>query len=390
MINQYAISNPSVIGKTSQSPTGNTFNDNTIQSSYTTTLFFDYFISKSFLLHIDPEINAGTGVGNALGIAGYVNGEVVRVGFSPNILSVSRAYVQYSDKMFNIKLGKFTFTDMFCNSVYSHDPRIGLMNWAMWTGGAWDYCGNTKGYTYGFVSELHHKKSTLKFGVGLEPMTSNGLLAPYQPLDLSISFKNGLGYNLEYDRVALGGKLRYGLTFFLNHEQGAAYSNVVHTHATDDSIIYNVSQSLYSVREFGFKYGGVLRIDCALSDKIGLFSLSSWNDGKREIWAFAEIDRSLCLGAHVQLSDKVQVNAGYSLNGLSPDHADYLRKGGYTFMLGDGSLNYGLESNFELQYIYRVNNKIFLTPDYQFIVNPGYNKDNKPVHVFGLRTHIEF
>jgi high affinity Mn2+ porin len=34
--------------------------------------------------------------------------------------------------------------------------------------------------------------------------------------------------------------------------------------------------------------------------------------------------------------------------------------------------------------------KLQLSPNYQLLVNPGYNQDRGPVHVFGLRTHIEF
>jgi high affinity Mn2+ porin len=34
--------------------------------------------------------------------------------------------------------------------------------------------------------------------------------------------------------------------------------------------------------------------------------------------------------------------------------------------------------------------KFFLSPDYQFIINPAYNKDRGPVNVFGIRAHVEF
>ncbi|HEX4373332.1 MAG TPA: carbohydrate porin, partial [Puia sp.] len=34
--------------------------------------------------------------------------------------------------------------------------------------------------------------------------------------------------------------------------------------------------------------------------------------------------------------------------------------------------------------------KFWLTFDYQFVNNPGYNKDRGPVHVFSLRGHVEF
>jgi high affinity Mn2+ porin len=83
--------------------------------------------------------------------------------------------------------------------------------------------------------------------------------------------------------------------------------------------------------------------------------------------------------------------AGLALvvNGLSSDHRDYLAAGGYGFMIGDGRLRYGLEQIAELYYKSLVIDHIWLTGDYQFVVNPAYNRDRGPVHVFGIRFHAE-
>lgn len=63
----------------------------------------------------------------------------------------------------------------------------------------------------------------------------------------------------------------------------------------------------------------------------------------------------------------------------------------YGFIIGDGKLNYAPEMVAELYYkINAYQNKFFLIPDYQFIVNPAYNQDRGPVHVFALRAHVEF
>ncbi len=78
-------------------------------------------------------------------------------------------------------------------------------------------------------------------------------------------------------------------------------------------------------------------------------------------------------------------------NGISKDHRDYLAHGGYGFIIGDGKLNYAPEMIAELYYKVNAYQKIlFLSPDYQFVLNPAYNKDRGPVHVFSLRAHIEF
>ena len=42
---------------------------------------------------------------------------------------------------------------------------------------------------------------------------------------------------------------------------------------------------------------------------------------------------------------------------------------------------------------YKINayqKKIWLSPDYQFILHPAYNADRGPVNVLGIRAHMEF
>ena len=78
-------------------------------------------------------------------------------------------------------------------------------------------------------------------------------------------------------------------------------------------------------------------------------------------------------------------------NGLSPNHRDYLAAGGYGFLIGDGKLNYSPEMIAELYYkVNAYQKKIWLSPDYQFILHPAYNADRGPVNVFGVRAHVEF
>ena len=79
-------------------------------------------------------------------------------------------------------------------------------------------------------------------------------------------------------------------------------------------------------------------------------------------------------------------------NGISPEHQAYLAAGGYGFIIGDGALNYGLEKIVEVYYsidLHRYHAAI--SPDYQFMVNPGYNRDRSgPVYVVAVRLHVEF
>ena len=77
-------------------------------------------------------------------------------------------------------------------------------------------------------------------------------------------------------------------------------------------------------------------------------------------------------------------------NGISQAHRNYLAAGGYGFIIGDGKLNYGTEMLAEFYYKVNVSKNIAISPGYQFIVNPAYNKDRGPVNVFSIRLHVEF
>ena len=78
--------------------------------------------------------------------------------------------------------------------------------------------------------------------------------------------------------------------------------------------------------------------------------------------------------------------------GLSTDHGDHLAAGGSGFLLGDGPLNYGRERLFEayyrLQFALR-SVRLQLSPDFQYVRNPGYNTDRGPVRFWALRLHLE-
>jgi high affinity Mn2+ porin len=68
-----------------------------------------------------------------------------------------------------------------------------------------------------------------------------------------------------------------------------------------------------------------------------------------------------------------------------------LSTGGYGFLLGDGALDFGPEIILECYTrIPFFRPEITLSPDYQFIINPAYNQARGPVHVLGLRGHVEF
>ena len=59
-------------------------------------------------------------------------------------------------------------------------------------------------------------------------------------------------------------------------------------------------------------------------------------------------------------------------------------------LLGDGKLNYGSEKIFEVYYLIQLGRYVQLSPDFQYIENPGFNQDRGPVTVYSLRLRISY
>jgi len=373
--------------------------------SVTSTLFVGARLWKNAEIFFNPELSGGAGISQTKGIAGFTNGETYRVGAAAPVISASRIFLRQTIDLDNVMtnvdggqnlskghlaasrlvftLGKFSIPDIFDANTYSHDPRNQFMNWAIMSAGAWDYPANTRGYTYGFVAELIKPTWSLKAAATVVPEVANG---PYMDLDIAHAHSG----TLELDKMYTAGK-RQGIVRLIGYYTEAHMGNYVLA-TTDTQYHLDITQT----RKYGrTKAGFVINAEQQVTDNIGVFGRLSWSDGKNEAWAFTEIDQSLNIGARLQgaMWKRPSDHLGVALlvNGLSKEHKDYLAAGGYGFIIGDGHLNYGMEQIIELYYSARLWENFWLSPDYQFVMNPAYNKDRGPVvHVLGIRGHIEF
>jgi len=75
---------------------------------------------------------------------------------------------------------------------------------------------------------------------------------------------------------------------------------------------------------------------------------------------------------------------------ISSIHAQYLAMGGVDGFIGDGHLRQAAEGVVEGYYSVNLLKAIWLTADYQFLWNPGYNADRGSTNIFGGRVHAEF
>ncbi len=386
-------------GKNSLLPTTQT------ETSLTTTFFAAARLWKGAEVYFNPELSGGAGLSSTLGVAGFPNGETFRVGGVQNKIYIARMYFKQnfewgtekdtieddvnqlaglkSKRYFSVAVGKFGMADFFDNNNFSHDPRSQFMNWALMGNGAWDYPANTRGYVLGLTAELGQPNWSVRFAFTMVTTQANQSV-----WDAKIGKANTqtVEYEKRYEIGGQKGTLR--LLGFLNNGKFGNYDLAI----AQSPKAPNVD----STQAYGrHKYGFGINMDQYLTKNFGVFARASWNDGYNETWFFTEIDRSITFGGELKGANwsrpDDEIGLAFIADGISPSHREYLADGGYGFIIGDGELNYGTEMIAEIYYkadVYK--KKFFLSPDYQFIINPAYNKDRGPVNVFGIRAHVEF
>jgi high affinity Mn2+ porin len=284
-----------------------------------------------------------------------------------------------------VTVGKFSLTDVFDDNRYSHDARTQFLNWALWSGAAWDYAADTRGYDWGILTEVRLPSWILNFAAVMVPSSANG---PYFDHDIGRAYSLNLEVVKPYTLSGLGGRIH--AIVFLNHADMGNYRSAI-----DQARLTGSAPDIDRTHRYCSKYGFVVSAEQALGNTAGLFGRFSLNDGRTETWAFTEIDRSFHAGitTHGDAWGRRDDNAGiaYVVNALSRDHRDYLAQGGYGFLIGDSALNYALEQITEAYYSAKLFPSFSLTFDDQVVLNPAYNRDRRPVvNVISLRGHVEF
>jgi hypothetical protein len=381
--------------------------------SLTSTLFLGTPLWKNASLFLNPEISGGQGMSGAKGIAGFPNGETFRIGSTAPVLYVARFYFRQHFPIGNSKfilleddvnqvkekvpeeritlhIGKFSLADYFDKNSISHDPRNQFLNWSLMSNGAWDYPADTRGYTKGIAVEYIKLNWALRMSAAMVPLRANGL-----QLDDQISKAHSETIELERKWVfhKMPGMIRL-LAFHTNSQAPTYQSTITQVKNRDSSDVAVYSGQKTRGIYGGIKFGYALNMEQSISSNVASFFRASWNDGKTATWAFTEIDNSISGGLQLQGSiwNRSNDNIGIAqvVNGISKDHQAFLKAGLSGFMVGDGNLNYAPESITEIYYKARVTSSFYISADYQWVVNPGYNKDRGPIHVFGIRGHIEF
>lgn len=373
------------------------------QRSVTSTLFLGTRLWQGASFFINPEIAGGSGLSGSMGVGASTNGETYRVGDPAPQFELARLFLRqsiplnnhqkYQESDFNefggkfptnylsFTIGKISLPDYFDLNKYSHDPRTQFMSWALMDNGAWDFAANTKGYTPSIIFEFVSPADELSYGFSLVATTANGMIMNWK---IDKAGSHTLEYTHNYFLGGKNGKIRL-LSYFTKANMGNYEQSIALNPTLPD---------ITATRKNGnTKFGFSINAEQSLTKNMGAFLRAGWNDGKNETWAFTEIDRTLSAGISTdgRKWNRKDDTAGlaYVISGLSTPHRNYLKAGGRGFELGDGKLNYGLEQLAEFYYSFELKEELYLSGAYQFIVNPGYNKDRGPVNVFSVRVRIE-
>lgn len=375
-----------------------------VKTSITTTLFINYHPFKNAYIVFNPEAAGGKGLSKTLGIAGFPNGEIYRVGNPAPQPYIARLYGEYhipfnlkklsekssadetkpgDNRYLSLLFGKFSITDFFDGSSVSHDPRTQFLNWSLMASGAWDYPANVRGYTIGGVAQAFLGDWKIRAAFTSVPMEANGQ-------ELQFKGKDAMGTAIEIEKDNL---LKKNDDCYTDLHVGVFY-NKAHMGSYEETLkAMPLKPDITLSRRYGRDKKGVYAIiDNHLGHMLH-FIRASYNDGKNETWAFTEIDRSVATGfafignSWKRKNDMIGIAA--VVNGLSTDHRTYLAKGGYGFLIGDGMLNYGTENIIEAYYSFNAFKGFYITPDFQYVMHPGYNKDRGPVSIVAVRFHYQ-
>jgi high affinity Mn2+ porin len=378
-------------------------------SSRVLTLFTGLRLTDSLELLCDVQETGGHGLGEALGLAGFTNLDVVRnpsLSKAPyiarlmwhQVFSLSHAssdsprtpfslFNKLPERRLEFRLGKFGMADFFDLNTYGSDSNFQFMNWTVDNNGAYDYAADTRGYTFGAILEYHDRRGALRFSEALMPKVANGI-----HLDADLSRARAENIELEL-RGSLIPKHQGVIRFlsYINHANMGLYRVAV------DNFLAGFSPrpeiTAHPLRTT-IKYGFGANFEQPLNDWFGLFGRWGWDEGRHESYAYTEVDSTVELGAGASGSrwhrKFDRAGAVFVSNGISRDHQQYLALGGYGFLIGDGRLRYGRETIEEAYYTVHLWRGAYPSFGLQHINNPGYNRDRGPVVVPSLRLHLEF
>src|SRR6267143_3322320 len=214
-------------------------------SSRVLTLFTGRRLTNTAEVLCDVQETGGHGIGEALGLAGFTNLDVVRnptLSKAPYVarlmwhqiiplssedaVSMRTPFSLFSRlpvRRLEIRFGKFSMADFFDYNNYGTDSNFQFMNWTVDNNGAYDYAADTRGFTFAAMCEYHDRRWAVRFAEGLMRKVANGI-----HLDADLSRAHAENMELEIHRALIPkreGILR--LLAYVNHANMGSYRQAI-------------------------------------------------------------------------------------------------------------------------------------------------------------------
>lgn len=360
---------------------------------------------KGAELWIDPEVDQGFGLSNTLGIEGFPSAEGYKVGHSYPYPKVHRLFLRQTlglgggqekvDPDLNqlggvrdanrlvFTVGKLGVVDIFDNNKFAHDARNDFLNWSLVDTATYDYAADAWGYSYGVALEWYQGPWTLRGGLfDLSGIPNN------KNLDKGF---HQFQYDAEVERrFTLAGRPgAVRVTGFLTRGRMARLSDAV-TLAEQTG----AAPDLALVRHYRSRPGLSVNLDQQVTADLGVFARAGFADDRYEGYEFTDIDRTVALGLSLKGTrwnrGADAIGVGGVANDIDKPKQSYFNAGGLGILAGDGRLPHpGTERIVEAYYSWAALPFTHVTLDYQYVVNPAFNRDRGPVQVIGLRLHLQ-
>lgn len=388
------------------------------------TIFFGLKLWPGGEAYFVPEVISERPLSDLRGIGGAIqNFELQKTGTETPQLYRSRTYLRQtfglggsrqektSDPMqlgttvdsrrLVLTAGSFTVLDVFDKNSVTWDPRQTFLNMAFQTHASWDFPSDARGYSWGGILEYIWDDWAWRWARITPPQEPNQL-----PTDFRLWKYYGDELEFEHDHKLLGQAGAVRLLGYRNSVYTGSFSEAIAAFQADPSknattcTSFNygsgnvTAPDLCWVRRPNVKVGVGVNLEQHVTEDVGLFLRAMYSDGRSEVDAYNPADRSFSVGSVAKGSAWHRpfdvTGVGFAMSWISKVHAEYLAMGGVDGFVGDGYLHQAGEGVVDAFYSFNLLKALWLTADYQFLWNPGFNADRGPVHILGGRVHAEF
>ena len=390
----------------------------------TLTLYLGARLWKGAEAYVVPEVISQRGFSDLRGLGGAIqNFELQKTGSETPRVYRSRAYIQQTfglggepvskesgpmqlgttvdSRRVVLVLGNFSTLDFFDKNAFGIDPRRGLLSLAFLTYPAYDFAADARGYSWGGIVELYRDRWAVRFGHTTPPRLPNQL-----PIDFRLSRYYGDQVEIEHKNQFRGQDGSIRVLAYRNRENIGRFRDAISAFQTDPQKNATTcpdfnygsqnenAPDLCWARRPNVKKGIGVFAEQYIAHNIGVFGRAMYSDGRAEVDAYTSTDRSVSLGLLAKGSSWSRpldiAGAGMNIGWISQAHADYLRLGGIDAFIGDGFISAAPETAFDVFYDLNLRKFLWISGDYQRVLNPAFNSDRGPVNIFGTRIHVEF